>query len=202
MSLQLLTTAEAADKLGVSVRTVQRMIEDGRLRAERVGHDYMIRPEALERVKTETGTGRGGSKMKLDYWTAFGRLLALRARLPRLPKPRPESWMAFGVGGNCRVAAHIRPNEGKVGVDLTLGRGAKEFYAELEREREDIEKEIGMKLDWEPRPNGVESWVLVRRDADPTDRLDWSAQHYWLGETLEAFHRAFEPRIRRLQSAA
>lgn len=44
---QLLTAAEAAAILRVSLRTVRRLIADGTLPIVRVGHLVRIRPEAL-----------------------------------------------------------------------------------------------------------------------------------------------------------
>lgn len=45
-----MTTAEAADRLGLTVRAVQKMIEVGRLAARKVGRDYLIAPSALENI--------------------------------------------------------------------------------------------------------------------------------------------------------
>ena len=47
MSTTFLTTAEAADRLGLTVRAVQKMIEARRLCAQKIGRDYLISPEAL-----------------------------------------------------------------------------------------------------------------------------------------------------------
>jgi excisionase family DNA binding protein len=47
---ELLTTAEAADRLGLTQRAVQKMIEAGRLAARKVGRDYLISPAALEHI--------------------------------------------------------------------------------------------------------------------------------------------------------
>jgi excisionase family DNA binding protein len=47
MSTTFLTTAEAADRLGLTVRAVQKMIEARRLAAQKIGRDYLISPEAL-----------------------------------------------------------------------------------------------------------------------------------------------------------
>jgi len=46
-----LTTAEAANKLNKTVRHVQWLITEGRLPAERVGRDYLIREEDLKLVE-------------------------------------------------------------------------------------------------------------------------------------------------------
>jgi excisionase family DNA binding protein len=50
MSATLLTTAEAADRLGLTVRAIQKMIEAGRLEARKVGRDYLIDPNSLEHI--------------------------------------------------------------------------------------------------------------------------------------------------------
>ena len=47
MNTTLITTAEAAAKLGLTVRAIQKMIEAGRLEAQKVGRDYLIDPNAL-----------------------------------------------------------------------------------------------------------------------------------------------------------
>lgn len=53
----LLTTSEVAQKLGVSIRAVQLAIRCGRLEADKIGRDYMIRQSALSRIKRKP-TGR------------------------------------------------------------------------------------------------------------------------------------------------
>ncbi len=50
MTDELLTTSEAADRLGLTVRAVQKMIEAGRLAARKVGRDYLIAPAALAHI--------------------------------------------------------------------------------------------------------------------------------------------------------
>ncbi len=48
--MELLTTAEVAIRLGVTIKRVQAMIRDGRLPAEKLGRDYVIREQDLKLV--------------------------------------------------------------------------------------------------------------------------------------------------------
>lgn len=48
--MALITTAQAAGQLGVSVRRVQALIKARRLPAEKVGRDWLINEFNLERV--------------------------------------------------------------------------------------------------------------------------------------------------------
>ncbi len=54
----LIGTKEAAEKLGISLRRVQQLIELGTLPAQRIGRDYIIFEKELEKVKTYGKPGR------------------------------------------------------------------------------------------------------------------------------------------------
>jgi excisionase family DNA binding protein len=54
----LLNTAEAAKRLGLTVRAVQKMIEAGRLQAKLVGRDYIILASSLGNIQRKSQAGR------------------------------------------------------------------------------------------------------------------------------------------------
>lgn len=54
----MLGTKEAAEKLGVSLRRVQQLIETGDLKADKVGRDYVILESDLEGVTIHGKPGR------------------------------------------------------------------------------------------------------------------------------------------------
>jgi excisionase family DNA binding protein len=47
----LLNTKKAAENLGVSVRRVQALINNGQLKAEKFGRDFMIKESDLPKLK-------------------------------------------------------------------------------------------------------------------------------------------------------
>jgi excisionase family DNA binding protein len=49
--MDFLTTKEVADRLGVTLRRVQALINDGRLPAQKVGRDYLIRDQDIKLVE-------------------------------------------------------------------------------------------------------------------------------------------------------
>ena len=56
-------TREAAQKLGITVGRVCRLCQTGRLGAEKVGRDWHITPEALEKfVPRKAGRPKGARK--------------------------------------------------------------------------------------------------------------------------------------------
>jgi excisionase family DNA binding protein len=56
--MKLLSTSEAAQKLGVSERRVRQLINEGKLVAHKLGRDYAIEETALEDVKIYRKAGR------------------------------------------------------------------------------------------------------------------------------------------------
>lgn len=54
----LLSTAEAATKLGVTIGRVQQLIWDGLLPAQKVGRDYVINQDDLKLVEDRPKVGR------------------------------------------------------------------------------------------------------------------------------------------------
>lgn len=57
MYVKLLTTGEAASKLGISDRRVRALIQSSKLAAHKLGRDYAIEEGALKNV---TVYGKGG----------------------------------------------------------------------------------------------------------------------------------------------
>ena len=67
----LITTAQAAERLGISVRRVQELISSQRLPAQQFGRTYVVNEEDLKLVenrkvgrppKAEAGTSKAGKK--------------------------------------------------------------------------------------------------------------------------------------------
>jgi excisionase family DNA binding protein len=58
MHENLLTTHEAAERLGVTPQRVRAMIKAKRLAAEKFGHVHMIRAEDIERLPADRKPGR------------------------------------------------------------------------------------------------------------------------------------------------
>ncbi len=49
--MDLITTKEAAEKLGVSMRRVTALIKDGRLPSQQIGREHLIKESDLELVQ-------------------------------------------------------------------------------------------------------------------------------------------------------
>lgn len=49
--MELLTTKQVAERLGISMARVHQLINEGRLPAEKIGRDYLIKEDDLKLVE-------------------------------------------------------------------------------------------------------------------------------------------------------
>jgi len=115
----------------------------------------------------------------------------------------PPDWF----GGYIRIAAGIsRPKENKMHIDVTLNNPksrelTKEWYRLLLADKARIEKELGLRgLEWKERRDDPESHIIISAYAPPEEK-SWGEQYAWLAETVDKFHKVFEPRIDALPSS-
>jgi hypothetical protein len=152
--------------------------------------------------------GAGGSRptdtklLQQEYWTELHELLAQRKSAVKARKPRPQHWMTYGVGrSHFNLFASVNSQKEFIQVGLSCtDNSAKAHFQSLLADKEDIERQAGLKLDWEELPNRKESKITIRKvGVDPTNRADWPVQHEWLANMLECFYRVFAPRVKALE---
>ena len=118
-------------------------------------------------------------------------------------KAQPQSWMTYPVGrsGFMVSGVMIRPKK-QVRAELYISNEhAKSYFFQLREQRDAIESELGFPLFWDELPNGRDKRISVTLDnADPENRSDWSRQHAWLANQINALRRVFENRVRALRS--
>ncbi len=138
------------------------------------------------------------NELQLEYWQALRKHLENSGSFIRPGTPRSQNWMNFDVGHwRLRMTAFNNMRDGGIGVQLVIREGDAEVsYNTLYQQRGDIGAEIGDALEWRELPEHKQGQVMLRRyNADPTNRSQWPEQHDWFREKLEAFDRAFRPRI-------
>lgn len=143
-------------------------------------------------------------KTQWAYWTALRDFMTKTPGKVKPQKPLPQHWTNFAVGrSNFSLVAVVNTVDERIGAHLTIqGPNAKHFFAKLEKDRAEIEKEFGTALEWREMADRKESQVGVVRDqTDPLNEGDWSIQHAWMRGTLERFYSVFSKRVKELDVA-
>ena len=140
---------------------------------------------------------------QMEYWSGLQGILDDHDGPVRgNRKPQQRNWMDYPLGrSHFHLVASVNGRDKHIRVGLYIkGEGAKEHLALLERQRDEIESELGFPLEWGAEsPKSRDSIVAYyHRDVDPDDESDWPRQHNWLAQHLNGLHRVFAERVRDL----
>ena len=147
-------------------------------------------------------------QMQLDYWTGFEEFVSRNRGIVTAP-PYHQSFLIVAripKIRTCRFAIEVAMNTrvGYIRAALEL-KGEVEDTARcfdrLRRDRDAIESEVGDTLVWhDPGPLVHRRSIEHRLAAEVWNRSERLEQYRWLLDGVEAFQRAFEPRIRVLRT--
>ena len=147
-------------------------------------------------------------QLQLRFWSGFRAYVAERESIIRPTKPLPQNWMSIAIGRSgftlfaiaSLYDSRAESYEGnELRAELYIGsEHAKEHYLKLESMREKIEEEMGESLNWQNVADQKGCKVYLRTSADLRDESNWPSYYAWLLEKLDAMHRAFSSRIRKL----
>ena len=143
-------------------------------------------------------------QLQFEYWTAFVEALEAHGTQLRARAPQGKHWMEFAIGRtNFKIHVFANTRDKRIGVILVLsGSDAKAHFDLLQQEKDAIESEIGVSLEWRRLPEKKESRISYRVfETDPANVDDWPRQHALLVESLNKYHAAFHDRIRQLDAS-
>ncbi|MFC1600825.1 DUF4268 domain-containing protein [Candidatus Sumerlaeota bacterium] len=164
--------------------------------------NVVSRPAKVSTISPGRGDGEltPTRKLQLEFWTQLREKLLNTGVIPSLQKPHPQYWYDVAVGRSDFVLSNIaNTTQNRIGVRLYLShRVADQALALLEREREDIEKEIGENLTWNPNPDLRDKTIGLFHPANLSDKDAWPEYLDWMVKYIVKFRKAFYERIRSL----
>jgi len=137
----------------------------------------------------------------MAFWKSFGAYLAKNGLTRRPPTIRPHSFWDWGVGRtHFGLDASLHPRSGRVAVFINLGGPhAKAHFHGLYRDRDAIERDLGITPLWQEKPDRKESMIRVERECDFEHPETWEPVHRWITGELDRFDRVFRPRVKALR---
>lgn len=156
---------------------------------------------AASRMQSEDLTDT--KKLQLNYWTQLRDYLNEQKSSVKPQKPQPQHWMTFAIGrSDFCLTATVNTRDDRISVAMNVtGPTSKAFYHLLKKQQDEIETELGFTLQWLELPTKKESRVQLEKDANPLSQGEWSNQHKWMKENLEALQRVFAKRIKLLNAS-
>lgn len=135
---------------------------------------------------------------RYEYWSAFNNYAynnTMFANEFKKRKPSTDHWMTLGVGvaGQHIALLQIRKYN-HVLVEWYID-DDKEMFKKLYSYKNEIEKEIGISLEWNELPEKKASRIIAYIDADFTNKENWNYQFEWMMNTAVKFKKAFKKYI-------
>lgn len=136
---------------------------------------------------------RPSQVLRMNYWTAFRDYLRAEKSVLRPQAPRPNHWYTFGIGtSEARISALLVPKNQLISVEFVLtSENAKQYFKILEENKDDIERAIGVPLQWREMPDNKQSKIVADRITRSSAEENWPEQFAWLKTTLERFSATF-----------
>jgi hypothetical protein len=118
----------------------------------------------------------------------------------KLKKARPQMWHTYPIGKYGTHLAHVFNSRDKwLRAEVYMHKD-KNIIKELSKEKEQIEKEFGEKLEWEFLPNRVASRIAIYRSDVYLEKEDqWKDYISWVIGKLEKLHDVFRKRLSNLE---
>lgn len=142
--------------------------------------------------------------IQLEFWTALCEFMKENDPSIKTPKPSPSNFVNFPIGrSNFTVFALTNSFDRRLTAGLYLsGKDAKPHFYLLQEEKGAIEKEFGATLEWNEKPEGVESNIAISRyQFDINDRSCWPEFIGWVAKMVIRFNSVFRRRVKNLNAA-
>ena len=164
--------------------------------------NIVSKPNDWSRSITHPPPNTPTTRLQKEFWSALMERLEERHSPVRSKKPQLQGWMSFSIGRSEFSLVATLQSKGKwVSVYLSMmGPNATAHFRLLERQREEIEEELG-DLEWRVLPGKEQHIRLRRKNADPMQQEDWPNQLDWMVLTLEGFDKTFRPRLKSLNAS-
>ena len=138
-------------------------------------------------------------QMHLKFWNGFKEYMTDSGTELRLRTPRPQHWYTMAVGkSKFHISLTSNTQAKRIGCEIYIrGRNAKEAFAQLIVQKDEIESRLGP-LEWQELPEGQDCRIIQYKEGDSMHEREWGTLHEWLKDRAEAFYHEFSPRIKRL----
>jgi alkylated DNA nucleotide flippase Atl1 len=134
---------------------------------------------------------------QLGFWEAVREYgVAHASQIAAWREPRPKHWYTMvSTMPSASVEMTVNSEEHRVGVELYI-HSNKEVFRRLAEERELIERELGLELEWREMPERKASRIVAFRDGDFRDAAEAPLLIEWLVTWADQFTGVFGRRLR------
>ncbi len=132
------------------------------------------------------------TKLKqLQFWDSFKSYGKQNNAKLRFQKSHPQHWCDASIGkSGCHISLTINSREKLFGCEIYIN-DDKELFRHLFENKNQIENELGEKLDWRELPNKKASRIILYTSGDFEKEGAWEKYFEWMQNKAEKFKQIF-----------
>lgn len=159
--------------------------------------DVVVAPNEVVKVSKEAQkqVSPTGEK-QLAFWTKFREAISDFVKHPQ--SARPQYWFNIAVGksGIC-VSNTYNTNNNEIGCSLYVGNAhTTTILPYLESRKEEIEKNLGFSMEWNPNPNNKDKVIIIKKVFDMESDKGRGEALEWLKSSTEKVLKVFSKAIK------
>lgn len=129
--------------------------------------------------------------MQLDFWDKFKNYSEDHKTKLKLRKAQPQHWYDLSYGSsNSHLSLTINTQINQLGCEIYIP-NSKEMFEYLKLKKEEIEIEIGSKLEWMDLPDKKASRIKIVSEGNIEKVENWNNYFEWMKSKAELFHSVF-----------
>jgi Domain of unknown function (DUF4268)/T5orf172 domain len=163
-------------------------------------------------VQRKPVSNTNASVMGFPYWSHFNALRDEQRLLPRFENAGSRFFHRHFLvhpskrnhQRNIHYEGRIRISSPQVSMRVIFKTAddIKVLFDLIEKEKDQIEREIGFALQWLRERGRYEAHIAIERDdLDPRNISEWDQQHEWLSRVVSGFEAVLRPRIAALPAS-
>lgn len=157
--------------------------------------NVIAQPNDWAKEVKKSADGNPSSELKLLQAAVFERVRELGDQSAKFARrwrqARPHHWYDVAIGSSqAHIALTLNSRDKRVAVEIYI-KDNKELFFKLQGQREVIESELGLELEWAELPEGKASRIITKRSGDFTDEAQVDDLVNWLVATADEFARVF-----------
>ncbi|MDO5849070.1 MAG: DUF4268 domain-containing protein [Methanobrevibacter sp.] len=134
--------------------------------------------------------------LQLEYWTELARYIEDNDFAINPRKPRAQHWYDFAIGSSlAHISLTVNTQKSEVRVQLWID-DSKDLFDYLEEQKEEIENELDVNLEWNRLDNSKASHISIVKNIDIKKEYNWNEAINWQTKTANKFYNAFSNRIK------
>lgn len=134
---------------------------------------------------------------QLEFWTQFKAFAEEKKTTLRFQKPAPQHWLNAHIGTKhgC-VSLNVNSFDESVRTEFYIWNN-KDIFHFLESQKDEVERNVGLKLDWQELPGKQASRIRAEMSGliDNTD--EWEKYFAWMLKTAEKFQETFSTSLKK-----